>query len=128
MAPRKRKAPVRTQFILLRPMHGQGGTPMTPARATRYVNRGLRRNLALASATQAKYNANPEKYRSNLTLKNGVRFAKKHKVVSRGLTMAAPRAGQYAPIVAGAGSVAGFLGFGRAPARRKRKAPVRRKR
>jgi len=59
-------------------------------------------------------------------------FTKKNKLISRGLTMAAPMAGSYSPLVAGAGALAGLLGFGKRPRRRravaKKKKPVKRRR
>lgn len=58
--------------------------------------------------------------------RGGNRYARKNKVVSRGLMAAAPRAGKYAPAVYGGSVLAGMLGYGK-PAR-KRKAPAKKKR
>jgi len=65
-------------------------------------------------------------------------FAKKNKLISKGLTAAAPAAGSYAPLVGTAGAIAGLLGLGikrRAPRKRvvrgkgkKKPAPKRRPR
>lgn len=54
-----------------------------------------------------------------------LKFTKSNKLVSRGLSTAAPFAGQYSVPVAAAAQVAGLLGWGRAP--RRRRAPARRK-
>lgn len=50
---------------------------------------------------------------------NAFGFVKKNKLISKGLTTAAPFAGQYSPIVGAAGTIAGLLGFGMAPKRRR---------
>ena len=46
-------------------------------------------------------------------LKRAFNFVKDHKLISRGATMLAPRAGAYSPIVSTVGKIAGVLGLGR---------------
>lgn len=57
------------------------------------------------------------------TLGNALGFVKQNKLISRGLTTAAPAAGEYAPLVGAAGAIAGLLGFGRP--RRARRRPAK---
>ena len=53
-------------------------------------------------------------------LKKAFNYVKEHKLISRGATMLAPRAGSYAPVVSTVGRVASALGFGRRGNRRYR--------
>lgn len=51
-------------------------------------------------------------------LKSAGRFIKNNRLISRGLTFAAPYTGEFAPVVLGASGLASSLGYG-APKRRK---------
>ena len=104
----RRKAPVRRTQVLYLPMHGQGIQEDARARVFGHI----------------RAHPQPIGVRAMNTVRN-------NRLISRGLAMAAPRAGQYAPYVQAGSVAAGMLGFGRPrrrPAAKRKKAPVRRKR